>query len=251
MSTELDSLIRKVKVIHAVSGGLNKPITKLSEIDAKQQNLRDHMQNVDDLQLALTEEHSDQSYNAIRMKNQLRCEKEMIRKCASDLKPMMQRRKVDDVTKQNIQTLMERVKEYLPAEPRYEQTTRETTDDVISGKYKVLKREAITIGQQKQIDEIVDEHKQQDEILDEIEKVVVHIHNTGNIITDELQRGNVILESTIKKTNNTNDKLEKTNDSMVSINKIINSNTGKICSYIVCCVILLVLVYIFLRITKL
>ena len=252
MSDELESLIRKAKIIYAVTGGSDVKHQKRTTIETKQHDLSTHLQIIDELQQSLETESDQKSYHAIRLKSQLRAEKKIIRDCAKELETILTNKttKIDEETRQNIKGLLSQATEHLPVEPRYEETHK-SIDDFLVRKHTYGRKEIITHGQQKQIDEIHAEQKEQDHILDEMEKAIGSIHHTTNIIQDELQQGNVILDNTIQKTAKTAVVLEQTTDRALRVHKMVNSRAGKLCVYIVFFSILTLLVYIFLRITKL
>jgi hypothetical protein len=252
MSDELASLIRKAKVIYAVTGGPDVKHQKRTTIETKQHDLSTHLQIIDDLQKSLETESDQKSYNAIRLKSQLRAEKKIIQESSKELETILRNKatKIDEETRQNIKGLLSQATEHLPVELQYEETHK-SFDDFLVTKHTYDRKEIITQGQQKQIDEIHAEQKEQDHILDEMEKALGSIHHTANTIQDELQQSNVILDNTIQKTVKTGVVLEQTNDRALRVHKMVNSRAGKLCVYIVFVSILTLLVYIFLRITKL
>lgn len=247
MSAELESLVRKVKVIHTVTGGTEKPSQrKKTTIDSMQHDLVDHLRNAEELEEKMKLE-PDKSYSQIRFKHQLRAERHAIAKNIQDLDAFLKKtKKVDDTVRQNVMSIISQAKEQLPIDPQHYAAKGTTLDELIAGKY--TKREQTTYAQQKQIDEIHDEHKIQDQLLDEMEKAAETLKRTAENIGDELQKSNVIINNALSKTTSANVKIEKVIERTDYIHKQIKSRSGKICMYLICVSFLAILLYIFMKI---
>ena len=114
-----------------------------------------------------------------------------------------------------------------------------TTDDMISGKYKEKKQEPLTEQHQVVLTEIHDEEKKQDAILTDMSNALDGLQHVAITIKDTLDVQNVILEDATAKTEKVTEHLENANDRMVNLHKKLNSKSGKLCTYIICIVILL------------
>jgi hypothetical protein len=255
---ELNVLLNKVKTIYIITGGekyKEDEFHKLSKYDQKKVKLNLRIRNIEDLQNTLVESKDNLSIESIRLKNSLRYELMDLKKdiCEFSDDKIYHEIKDDEEIKQTIEYAIK----LLSVSPSKKDIIDSncftiSIDDVISGKYNgnELSRESITCSQQIVINEIDEEKKIQDNILDQMECNLQTLYNTTTQIHDEIKFQNEILTDTIQKTDTTNLQLENTNDNMSRIQKKINSKSGKLCSYIICTVILLILFVILYNLIK-
>lgn len=254
---ELNSLLSKVKVIYAVTGGKQQnkhELKKMSKINQKKNVLRDRIINIENIKESLENEPDKMSLKAIRLKNNLRQELSEISKSTRELDEIyaLKSKKMSDDEKKEIADLIESSHNIIP-KSEYKEDDKcflPSTDDVVSGHYKTINREPLTSDHKMALASIASEIKDQDAVLDQMSDVLQRTHHVALNIHDELEKQYAVIENIITKTEKTSAMLDYTNDSMERIHKIVNANSGKFCSYIICLVILFglaALLYKFLK----
>lgn len=266
-SVELESLLNKAKTIYIVTGGKQEresSLKKLPKIERCRVKLGEQVNNIENIQDELDKEADTMSIKAIRLKNAYRQEMSTIDENIKELELAIKKSKkgISDEDEKNICQLVEHAQSILTTYSRRHQiggaAEGKSTDyhvgplttDVISGRYNPKRQEIITGQQQQIIVDIKEEENIQDKILDEIGVKIEEVKHIALTIGDNVQAQNEILDNLNGKTEVVTGKLERVNDRMHDIHKKINSCSGKICSYIVCTVILLALVIFLYNIIK-
>ena len=112
-------------------------------------------------------------------------------------------------------------------------------------------KETLTSEHLVQIEQIEDEYKMQNVILTELSTGLDSLHEIALQMNDELELQNEILMDLDKKTDKSQSKLYGVNERVQNVIKIFNGNqSSKICMYIVCLLLLLLIGYGFYKIIK-
>lgn len=250
VNPELASLINKVEVIHLVTGG--KVVKKVhgkkqSKYDTIKQEIKAKIYNITGIQERLESGlYSTDSRDYIAMKNTLRGEYTQL---SDDIVKFTNQSK-DNTDPEEIEEQQEIIAQVKNIIPKYKQITAQddytgpsnTVDDLLSGKLARQKQEAITGAQQEMLTEINNETKIQDDILDDMSRSLEDLRQLANTINDTVSAQNVILDVAIDKAEHTTVMVTNAADRTKDLVKKINSKSGKLCTYVVCIVILLALV---------
>jgi hypothetical protein len=250
VNPELAQLLGKVEVIHLVTGGtvVKKPHgKKQSKYSITKQEIRAKISNIEGIQERLESGlYSQDSKEYIGMKNTLRGEYTQL---SNDIVKFTDLSK-DNTEPKEVEEQQEIISQVKNIIPKYKQITirdektypTNTVDDLMSGKLAKRNQEAITSAQHQMLTEIDDETKIQDDVLNSISISLEDLKNLANTINDTVSTQNEILKNTIEKTDHTTIIISDAADRTKDLVKKINSKSGKICTYIVCVVILLALV---------
>jgi hypothetical protein len=266
-SVELQSLINKAKTIYVVTGGKQEresSLKKLPKVERCKIKLENQINNIENIQNELEKESDSMSIKAIRLKNAYRQEMSTINTNIEELESAMKKSKkvIGEEDEKNMHQLIQYA-QFISATYSHRHQSGEagegkstdyhigpSTTDVISGSYNPKRQERITGQQHQTMIEIKEEEKVQDEILDAIGVKIEEVKHIALTIGDNVQAQNEVLNNLNGKTEIVTGKLERANDRMHDIQKKISSNSGKLCSYIVCLVILLALVIFLYNIIK-
>jgi hypothetical protein len=252
---ELALLVNKVKTIYATTGGKQmsrQDGKKMSEVYKCKLTLGSQLDNIQNLKDALSQKKDRDSVDAIRLKNSLRQE---LMKLPQNMKNLvesyeLEKPKINDEDAEKITILIDDAKALLPSELSREKPVVPTVDDMISGHYKSVPRESMTDQHVIMLKDIENETAEQDVILEQIDSAVENLKHIALNIKDTIESQNVVLDDANERIENTNATLENTNDRMSKATKYINSKSGKICSYIICIIILVVLASILSNLIK-
>lgn len=247
INPELAKLINKVEVIYLVTGGksVDNKITKnLSNYDKIKQELKIQINNIIGIQERLDSGlYNSDSREYIGMKNTLRTEHKILSKNILIFRDKIKdNREPDEIEEQN--EIITQVNQILPKYKNNlssDEYKTNTIDDLISGALMGKNQEVITTAQQEMMNEIDNESKIQDKILDDASNTLEDLKYLSYNIKDTITAQNVIIEIALDKTDKTSNVLSNTTDRTKGLLKKLNSNSSKICSYIICIVILIAL----------
>jgi len=113
------------------------------------------------------------------------------------------------------------------------------------------KKEPLTSEHLVQMEQIDDEYKLQDVILSEMSTGLDSLNELALQMNDELEIQNKMLIELDNKTDKSQGKLDRVNERVQDAIKILNSNrSSKICMYVICLILLLLICYGFYEIIK-
>ena len=258
VNPQLAKLINRVQVIHLVTGGkvVKKQNSKrISKYEIIKEEIKAKIYNIICIQERLESGlYSIDSKDYIAMKNTLRGEYTQL---SNDIIIFTNQFK-DNIDPEEVieqQDIMSQVKNILP---KYKQIvtqneykgTVNTVDDLLSGKLGRVKQEVITGEQQEILNEINSESKKQDDILDIMSGGLEDLKHLANTIKDTVSAQNTILETITDKADHNIIMVTNASDRTKDLLKKVNSISGKLCTYIICIIILLALVLLAYNIIK-
>ena len=258
VNPQLAKLINRVQVINLITGGkvVKKQKSKrISKYEIIKEEIKAKIYNITCIQERLESGlYSTDSKDYIAMKNTVRGEYMQL---SNDIIIFTNQSK-DNIDPEEVieqQDIVSQVKNILPkykqiaAQNEYKSAVN-TVDDFLSGKLGQEKQEVITGEQQEILNEINSESKKQDDILDVMSGGLEDLNHLASTIKDTVSAQNTILETITDKADHTIIMVTDVSDRTKDLLKKVSSISAKLCTYIICIIILLALVILIYNMIK-